>query len=481
MSATAVNRSASGPDASSVAFRAGAVLAVLLAGSFMSSADVAIVNVAAASIHAGLRTSGTMVVLIVSSYTVMYATLMVTAARLGDEYGHRRVFTIGVAVFTGASLAGGLAPDAPLLLVARVVQGAGAALMVPQVMSIIQLRFEGERRARAIALYSTAISAGVVVGLVIGGALVSADLLGSGGWRPVFLINVPIGVALLFLTPRLVPHTPGGARRPLDLSGTLLIATTVVLLLVPAVLGQERGWPAWTFVSLAAGAVMALATVVVLRRRPEGSGSIVDVAIFRRPGVAAGFLSIFASTGAYGAFLFTVALLLQSAVGFSAVHTGLAVVPYALGFAAASLSFSRLPARVRRRAPAVGLAALALAYVAVGLLVRGGAWHPWWAAVAMAFAGVGYGWGFGPVVAGTIANVPLANARDASGSLGMAIQLGYVTGVTVLGSLFLSHAHLPDLARAGHAFAWIGVALAALAGSAGWLAARTSRAAAAHG
>jgi hypothetical protein len=279
---------------------------------------------------------------------------------------------------------------------------------------------------------------------------------------------------MLALIPRALPATSGGARRPLDLPGTLLIGASVVLLLLPAAMGQQEGWPAWTFASLAAGAALALVAAVVLARRPAGTG-IVDVGIFRAPGVAAGYGSIFASTAAYGAFLFTLVLLLQSAVGYEAWACGLAIAPYAAGFALTSLNHGRLPPRVRGRAPVAGLGLLALGYLAVGALAEGGRWHVWAASLALALAGAGYGCGFSPVMAATLARVPRANAADASGSLSMTLQFGYVAGVTVLGSLFLSHAHLPDAARGGHAFLVVAVGLAALAALAGWLATRATR------
>ena len=180
------------------------MLAVLLLGQFMCIIDVLVVNVAMPSIGASLHASGASLQLVVGGYTIAYAMLLITGARLGDRYGRRRAYQAGVITFTAASLACALAPDSQLLVAFRFAQGAGAAALVPQVFSLIQLRFAGPARARALSAYAAVLSAGAVAGLVLGGAVVSADLFGLG-WRPVFGINVPIGIALALAVPRLIP------------------------------------------------------------------------------------------------------------------------------------------------------------------------------------------------------------------------------------------------------------------------------------
>ena len=180
------------------------MLVVLLAGQFMALLDVTIVNVAMPTIGRSLHASGAELQLVVAGYTVSYAMLLITGARLGDLAGRRRMFLTGVGVFTLASLACGLAPGIGVLIAARFVQGAGAAAMMPQIMSVIQVRFSGAARARALSAYTAVLSSGFVAGQVIGGVLVSANLFGTS-WRPVFLVNVPIGLAVLALVPRVMP------------------------------------------------------------------------------------------------------------------------------------------------------------------------------------------------------------------------------------------------------------------------------------
>ena len=192
------------------------MLAVLLLGQFMCIIDVFVVNVAMPSIAAHLHASGASLQLIVGGYTIAYAMLLITGARLGDRFGRRRTYLAGVITFTLASLACALAPDSQVLVAFRFIQGAGAAAVVPQVFSIIQLTFTGQARAKALSAYVAVLSAGAVAGLVLGGVVVTADLFGAS-WRPVFAINVPAGILLAVLVPRLVPvdepRTPGPASR----------------------------------------------------------------------------------------------------------------------------------------------------------------------------------------------------------------------------------------------------------------------------
>jgi MFS family permease len=248
------------------------MLAVLITGQFMALLDVTIVNVAIPTIQAKLHASGAALQLIVAGYTVTYAMLLITGARLGDLRGHRRLFLAGLGTFTLASLACGLAPTTGALVTARFVQGVGAALMVPQILSVIQRQFAGAARARALGVYAATLASGAVVGQALGGLLVSANLLGAS-WRPVFLVNVPVGVAAAVLVPRLVPadQVPGGRR--LDLPGLLTASGAVLLVVLPLVLGHEQGWPAWTFVSLAAGCCWPACSSRSSGRWPRGAAT----------------------------------------------------------------------------------------------------------------------------------------------------------------------------------------------------------------
>src|ERR1700743_3066399 len=242
----------------------GVALAIVLTGQIMAVTDTNIVNVAVPAMHATLGASGAGLQLVVAGYTIAYAVLLVTGARLGDILGHRRVFLAGVALFTLASLGCGLAPTTGVLVARRFVQGVGAATMIPQVLSLIQRTYTAPGpRARAMSLYATVISGGAVLGQVIGGLLVSANLFGSS-WRPVFLVNVPVGLLVLAFGRWLpAPGTGGGGGRRgpaapgrpargteervrrLDLPGLAVLTPAVLALVLPLVLGHSLGWPAW--------------------------------------------------------------------------------------------------------------------------------------------------------------------------------------------------------------------------------------------
>src|SRR5580692_3024671 len=222
--------------------RSGVVLAIVLTGQIMAIIDTNIVNVAVPSMHATLGASGAGLQLIVAGYTIAYAVLLVTGARLGDILGHRRVFLAGVALFTLASLGCGLAPNTGMLVTLRFVQGVGAATMIPQVLSLIQRTYTAPgSRARAMSLYATVISGGAVLGQVLGGLLVSADLFGSS-WRPVFLVNVPVGL-LVLAAGRLLPAGRFDGVRTLDLPGLAVLTPVALAFVLPLVLGQPLGWP----------------------------------------------------------------------------------------------------------------------------------------------------------------------------------------------------------------------------------------------
>jgi EmrB/QacA subfamily drug resistance transporter len=452
----------------------GIALAVLLVGTFMAALDASIANVAGPDVQSDLRISGTALVLALSGYTLSYAMLLIPGARLGDDYGHRRLFLLGLTGFTAASLACGVAPDGAFLIVARIIQGAACALMTPQVATIIQLRYEGAERARALALFATVLAIGVVAGQVLGGLLVSADVLGLS-WRPVFLVNVPIGIALVVVGRRSLPFTKAPERRPLNLGGVALCASALLLILLPLLLGREQGWPTWTFVAMTVGGGVSLLAPAYFRRVARRGGSpLIDPQIVSDGPFKLALASLFASTAAWGGFLISFTLYLQEGLGYSPLRSGLAFIPYGAGFAVASLTYGRLPERIRSRVPVVGLALAAAAYAALGVTDRV-AWHPIASAALLGLAGAGYGVGFSPVMTAAVARVPLQRARDASGIITTAIQVSYAVGLTALGSLFLGRAELPIPHASGHAFTTVGMVLAGLALLSALLAALVAR------
>jgi MFS family permease len=447
------------------------MLAVLLGGQFMALLDAFVVNVAMPSIGAGLHASGAALQLVVGGYSAAYAMLLITGARMGELYGRRRMYLLGVAVFTAASLACGLAPDSGVLILARCVQGAAAAVLVPQVLSVIQMRFTGAARATALSAWGLVLATGAVAGVILGGVLVSADLLGAG-WRPVFLINVPLGVLVTVLVPRVVPadpprsgHTGPGPRR-LDLRGLAIAAPAVCLIVLPLVLGRELGWPAWTLGCVAAGLLLAAAFAGFERAiAARGGDPLLNLGVLRAPGLAAGLGTLLAVMAGYGGLLFVLTLHLQAGLGQSALRAGLSYVPLAGMFGLVGYFWRRLPARLHPALVPAGLALVAVAYLAIAVAVRSGTGGPllW---LGLAVAGVGLGLTISPALTQSLVGVPVSRAADASGLVATAAQLSQVIGVAAFGTVYLSLAQQagPHAVASGRALAGTATLLALLAG-----------------
>jgi len=452
----------------------GVALAIVLTGQIMAVLDTNIVNVAVPAMHATLGASGAALQLIVAGYTIAYAVLLVTGARLGDILGHRRVFLAGVALFTLASLGCGLAPTTGALVALRFIQGVGAATMIPQILSLIQRTYTAPGpRARAMSLYATVISGGAVLGQVLGGLLVSADLFGSS-WRPVFLVNVPVGLLVLAFGRRLPAGRFDGIRT-LDLPGLAVLTPAVLALVLPLVLGQPLGWPLWGWLLLAASLVLfALLGTVEHRVAARGGQPILPRSLLRLPGMITGLGGLFAAMVTFGGWLFALALELQDGLGESPLRAGLTFVPCGVAFAIVSMNWRRLPARYHARLPMLGFLVNGVGLLWSGLLMHSGGTGGDWLYVALAVSGAGMAGAFGALMGRVMSRVPVAIAADASGVVVTVNQLGIVVGIAAFGSLYLNLAgKLPAVVGArqlsafalasGHAYLAVTVALAALA------------------
>jgi MFS family permease len=432
------------------------MLIVLLAGQFMALLDVTIVNVAMPTIGRSLHASGAELQLVVAGYTVSYAMMLITGARMGDIFGRRRMFLAGVTVFTLASLTCGIAPGVGVLIAARFVQGAGAAAMMPQIMSVIQLRFDGAARARALSAYTAVLSSGFVAGQVIGGVLVTANLFGTG-WRPVFLVNVPIGLAVLALVPRVVPRDePAGGRR-LDLAGLAIAVPAVFGVVLPLMLGHQEHWPSWVFGCIAGGLVLAGVFVAMERRIADRGGDpLLNLAVLRAPGLVPGLAAVAVLMITYGGFLFSFALHLQAGLGDSALRAGLTFAPCALVFGVCGYFWRRLPVSWHPLLPPLGCLVAVGGYLAVASVLRSGGTGGAALQAALIVTTAALAFGFSPLVTHALVRVPLRHAADASGLLTTTIQLGQAVGVATFGSLFLTldaHGGASVAAVSGHALA----------------------------
>lgn len=435
------------PSAPSTQPATGLLLTVLLGGLFMSLLDISIVNIAIGPLRDGLHASGAQLQLIVSGYVMTYAVLLVTGARLGGRLGHRTVFRCGLAGFVLTSAACGLAPTAPALIGCRLAQGAAAAFMLPQVMSLIQVCFPaGPSRSRALGWYGLVLASGTVSGQLLGGVLLQLDVAGLG-WRSIFLVNVPIGLVLLWLSARALPRHTRTPGTNLDVAGTGLLGAIIGLLVVPLVLGHENGWPVWGFVAWGIAALLVPVFVVVER---AASAPVVPGDLLRTPGLLTGLTVVLVVITGYAAYLFVFSVHLQTTLGMSPLGTGLTFLPLAIGFAASSLLSPHLPAHVTRWLIPAGLLLCAVVFVALGQVVGDGNRPGAVLLVLFGLVGVGQGFAITPVMGIALSRVPVRRAGEASGVLSCAFQLAQVLGVAAVGSLFLSVADRSGTASAAH-------------------------------
>jgi len=416
-----------------------ALATAVLTGQAMASLDAAIVNVAGPAIQHDLHLSGAGLQLAIYSYLLVYAVALVTGARLGGRYGFGRLFGYGIAIFTVSSLACGLAVSPVMLVAARAAQGLGAALLVPQVLSVLQVTFDGERRRRALSLYGMVLAVGVAAGQVLGGVLVSANVLGTG-WRPVFLVNVPAGLAVLTFAAGRLPVGQRAGRARLDLAGAGWLAAAILALVVPLTFGASAGWPAWSWPVAAAG------------REP-----LIDPALLALPGIRRGLAGISALHASYGGLLFTTAVYLQDALHDSPLRSGLTFAGYAAGFATASIVWTRVPSRWQPRLPQAAFVVFAAVTGLLAWLTHGGGW-PWQATALLVIAGAAHGTGFDTIVHRTAWGVPAALTDAFSGVLATINQLATVVGMAVAGTIYLS-------AAGGGALAPMTAVLVALTGA----------------
>ena len=417
-----------------------AALVVLLIGQAMASMDASILVVAAPSIRSSLQASGAELQLIVATYTLAFGALVVAGARLGDVLGRRRAFVLGLGAFTVSSLVGGLAPDAALLIVARGFQGAAAALMTPQVLSIIQGQFDGEARARAIGAYSMILAVGVAAGQILGGLLVTAHLL-AAAWRPALLLNAPIGAPLLLAARRVLPPMARASEQRLDLTGAGLLAAAMLALVVPLSFGRDYGWPAWTWVCFAACALAASSFVVHERRfQRRGGDPLVELGLLLTTRVAAGVIGVLLVMSCYAGFLVSLTLYLQGGLGFTPLRAGATFAIYAGGFATASLTWTRLGPVARARLPVIGPLVMGTALLCIGLSAGGHAWSPILTTPLLFAAGLGHACGFSPLAERLAEAVQQGQAAQLSGLILTASLVGQVVGIAAFVGVYLGAA-----------------------------------------
>jgi MFS family permease len=415
-------------------------LFTVLLGAALPLIDFFIVNVALPTLAEDLAASESVLELVVSGYGVAYAVLLVLGGRLGDLFGRRRLFLGGMAAFGLTSLACGLAPDAWSLVAARVAQGASAAVMVPQVLATIQASTEGPRRARAMSLYGATAGLSMVLGQILGGVLVAADIAGTG-WRSVFLVNVPVVVVGLVLAARSVPETRSQQPEPVDGPGTVLLAVALLALLAPLTEGRAAGWPLWTWLSLAAFPLAAAAFYAVERRADRrGRTPLVPPSLFALTTLRRGLTIMAPLAVGFSGFMFVVAVALQQGAGLGPVPAGLALAPMALAFFVASLAGPRLVARYGARVVTAGAVVQGVGVALIVLAVWRGWPHLGFVELlpGAAVAGAGQALQLPVVMRIVLSEVPPARAGVGGGVMVTTQQASLALGVATLGTLFLS-------------------------------------------
>jgi EmrB/QacA subfamily drug resistance transporter len=418
-------------------------LPVVLAGTFMVVLDFFIVNVALPSMQSDLHASDGAIEWVVAGYALTSAVLLITAGRLGDQFGRRKVFSIGLALFTLASLECGIAGSAEVLVAARLLQGAAAAILMPNVLSIIGVAYTGKDRARALTAYGLVMGLAAVGGQLIGGLLVQADVAGLG-WRTCFLINVPIGLAALALAPRVVPESRNEDASRLDMTGTLLVTAGLTAVVLPLVEGRQHGWPAWTWISLGVAPLILGAFVAHQQRLTQRGGTpMLDTTLFRQRSFSAGLLTQFAFWGGQASFFLVLALYLQAGRGLSAMSAGLVFTILAASYLVASMVSEGLLAKFGPRMLAAGALTLAtghaLLLAAVADVGVGGSIAP--LVPGLLVIGAGMGLVIAPLTTTILSGVDPQHAGAASGMLATTQNVGTALGVAVTGVIFFGALH----------------------------------------
>ena len=421
-----------------------APLAVILTGTFVYILDFFVVNVALPDIQRSLHASAAAIEWLVSGYALTSASLLVCGGRLGDHYGRRRCFCIGLAAFVLASALCAVAPDPGFLIAARLVQGAGGAIMAPNIMSILGMTYTGRDRVRAISVYGMVMGIAAVGGQLIGGVLIDANVAGLG-WRAIFWVNVPVGLVALAAAWRLVPESRAARAGHLDLPGAALLAAGLVAIVLPLADGRAQGWPAWSWACLALGPVLLALFAGYLRRAGRHGGQpLLDPAVFAVRSLRVGLTVQALFWCQQAASYLLLALFLQQGRGLGALESGGVFAVLAAGYLLTSLRAPALTVRFGRRVIATGAVCGAVGDLLLVLAV--GHWGVGGPLVALFpglfLLGAGQGLCITPLTTTVLSHADARTAGSITGALSTAQQVGNAIGVAVSGVIFfglLSH------------------------------------------
>jgi len=416
-------------------------LAVILLAAFMVLLDTSIVTNGLATLQRDLHASSSQVQFVLTGYSVAYGVLLITGGRLGDLYGRRRMFLVGLGGFTLASALCGLAWSPASLIAFRVVQGLAAALLFPQVTSFIQVLFPPSERPRAFGLQGAVIGLGVIAGPLLGGLLIDANLFGSQ-WRPIFLVNIPVGILAMLWASRVLKESKSGLGRGLDLPGVALLTVALGLLIYPVVEGREQGWPLWLLSLLGLSFALLVLFVLYQRRMLErGRTPLVQLSMFSDRSFAVGALIAFVFQSSVLSYFVVMSLFFQAGLGYGPTRAALLLIAFQVAIAVASLLSARLSAWLGRSILTLGTVLLMVGLVGVLLTLSASGLHyqGYELISALFISGLGFGCIAAPLQSVILSRVNPAFAGGASGVLATVQQVGSALGVAIIGILLFGH------------------------------------------
>ena len=432
-------------------------LAIVMTAAFMDLVDVTIVNIAIPSIQRDENASVSHIQWITAGYALAFAAGLITGGRLGDIHGRKRLFLVGIGGFTLASALCGFAANPDMLVASRLLQGAMAAMMVPQVLSIVHATFPAHERGKVFGLFGAIVGLGAVSGPLLGALLTEWNLFGLE-WRPIFLINLPVGIAGLILGRRFITESRAPKALKLDLVGVALVTLGLLMLLYPLTRGRELGWPLWGYVSMAGAFGVFVALVAYERRKAARDGSpLVELSLFRVKSFAAGIAVQTVFGIALGIFFLVWTLYMQYGLGWRPLRAGLTGVPFSIAVsAAAGLSVQQLVPRFGRKVLQAGALVMAtgvLLYIwesdRYGMTIAS-----WQMALPLVVMGVGMGLIVAPLTDAVLSGVPREHSGSASGLINTVQQMGNALGLGLVSVVF--YGTIPDdlhPAQLGPAFA----------------------------
>jgi EmrB/QacA subfamily drug resistance transporter len=431
-------------------------VSIVLVGAFMALLDTTIVNVALPSIRTGLHASSASLEWIVSGYALAYGLALVPGGRAGDRFGHKRLFLIGLTIFTLASVACGLSQSEAQIVVARIVQGLGAGLFFPSISATIQHSFTGPARSRAFGVLGAVIGVSTAIGPLLGG-LIIAGVGAHEGWRWVFLVNLFIGAVAIPMAAWRLPKAAGRVRRGFDPVGLGLLTGGLLLLLIPLVEGEQDGWPAWTWICFGGCVVVfALLAAWELRADKRGGDPLLKPGLLRQTSFSAGAVFAVAFFGGFSSIFFTLSILWQEGLGHSALITGAVIAPYSVGTLISAANSDKLSARLGRLVLVLGCSLLIIGLGLVVLVIHltAPAVNGWDLVGPLLLAGVGTGMTIAPNQDFVLATVPRAEAGTAAGILSTSQRVGTAIGIGVIGTVLfgsLKFAAGPDMVASAFA------------------------------